>query len=117
MYCTHCGKEIDDKAVICINCGVPMHSLRTIVPANTAEPKRANSLGIAGFVISILSVWLGVLFCIPSILGLVFSIVGMANMKKYNSANGLAIAGLVLSILSLMLWTFFWVVMLGESMM
>jgi TM2 domain-containing membrane protein YozV len=22
MYCTNCGKSIDDKAVICVNCGV-----------------------------------------------------------------------------------------------
>ncbi len=23
MYCKNCGKEINDKAVICVNCGVP----------------------------------------------------------------------------------------------
>lgn len=23
MYCKNCGKEIDDKAVICVHCGVP----------------------------------------------------------------------------------------------
>jgi len=23
MYCANCGKQIDDKAVICIGCGVP----------------------------------------------------------------------------------------------
>jgi len=23
MYCRNCGKQIDDKAAICINCGVP----------------------------------------------------------------------------------------------
>jgi len=23
MYCRNCGKEIDDKAVICVYCGVP----------------------------------------------------------------------------------------------
>lgn len=23
MFCTHCGKEIDDKAVVCIHCGCP----------------------------------------------------------------------------------------------
>ena len=23
MYCSNCGKQIDDKAVICIGCGVP----------------------------------------------------------------------------------------------
>ena len=23
MYCTNCGKQIDDKAVVCVYCGVP----------------------------------------------------------------------------------------------
>ena len=23
MYCSNCGKEIDDKAAICVHCGVP----------------------------------------------------------------------------------------------
>jgi len=23
MYCRNCGKEVDDKAVVCISCGVP----------------------------------------------------------------------------------------------
>ena len=25
MYCTNCGKEIDDKAVVCIHCGVAIN--------------------------------------------------------------------------------------------
>lgn len=35
MYCTNCGKEIDDKAVVCVHCGVPT------VPISTpsTEPK------------------------------------------------------------------------------
>ena len=24
MYCTNCGKQIDDKAVVCVYCGVPV---------------------------------------------------------------------------------------------
>ena len=23
MYCRNCGKQIDDKAVVCVHCGVP----------------------------------------------------------------------------------------------
>ena len=23
MYCTNCGKQIDDRAVVCVHCGVP----------------------------------------------------------------------------------------------
>lgn len=27
MFCSNCGKEIDDKAIICINCGVKTPNL------------------------------------------------------------------------------------------
>ena len=27
MYCSNCGKEIDDKAVVCVYCGVATHNL------------------------------------------------------------------------------------------
>lgn len=27
MFCKHCGKEIDDEAVICPNCGVQVGDL------------------------------------------------------------------------------------------
>ncbi|MDZ4907450.1 zinc-ribbon domain-containing protein, partial [Clostridium perfringens] len=26
MFCKNCGKEIDDKASICVHCGVPTNS-------------------------------------------------------------------------------------------
>lgn len=26
MFCNNCGKEIDDKAVVCVHCGVPTKS-------------------------------------------------------------------------------------------
>lgn len=29
MFCKNCGKEIDDKASICINCGVSTHSINS----------------------------------------------------------------------------------------
>jgi len=28
MYCRNCGKTVDDKAVVCINCGVPVNTGR-----------------------------------------------------------------------------------------
>lgn len=33
MYCTNCGKEIDDKAVICPNCGVPTENFKSVQTA------------------------------------------------------------------------------------
>lgn len=61
----------------------------------------ANGVGIAGFVVGLVSVFL------PLILGLVGGMVGLglsiAGMTRPQSRKGLAIAGLVLSIVAILL--------------
>lgn len=69
-----------------------------------AEPKGTNGLGLAGFVIGLLSLITGMYFCISAVIGLIFSIFGVMNRKKYKSCNGLAIAGVVLSAVALVGW-------------
>ena len=101
MYCKNCGKEIDDKAVICVHCGVAVGEI-------AKEDEKINKFGIAGFVVSLLSLWFGIYFCIASIVGLVLSVVGVAKRKNCNSANGLATAGLVIGIVSTILWVLVW---------
>lgn len=69
-----------------------------------------NGLGIAGFVVSLVSLWLGLYFCIASVVGLILSAVAVAKREKY-SLGGLAIAGLVVSIVSLMIWVVVWIIL------
>lgn len=39
-YCTHCGKELLDEAVICLNCGCKSHVINTASqPTQTPAPK------------------------------------------------------------------------------
>ena len=37
-FCTHCGKEIADEAVICLNCGCKTQNGNTFTPSPTAAP-------------------------------------------------------------------------------
>ncbi|MDE6373920.1 MAG: zinc-ribbon domain-containing protein [Clostridia bacterium] len=132
MFCRNCGKEIDDNAVFCPHCG--SQTLNTaggqpqaqqqpqvtpvgqpnVQPFNVApqtEPKGTNGLGIAGFVLGLLSLYLGVYFCITPIVGLVLSIIGVTKMKTFKSCNGLAIAGLVISIIATVIWGLVWLIL------
>lgn len=102
MFCKNCGKEIDDKAAICVYCGVP-------TKAECEEKEKTNGFGIAGFVVSLVSLWLGSFYCIASIVGLVLSIIGMSKSKVCGKCNGLAVAGLVIGIISLVIWGIIWI--------
>lgn len=107
MYCRNCGKEIDDKAVICPNCGVAQIEL------NLVEVKPVNGMGITGFVIGLLSLFLGALYCIPPIVGIVISGIGISRSTQYR-LNGFAVTGLILSIIALLIWGSAFIVVLSS---
>ena len=46
MFCKNCGKEIDDKAAICPNCGVPTETT-AVTPGATHNAADAPSTGFA----------------------------------------------------------------------
>jgi len=71
---------------------------------------KSNGIGIAGFILAILSLFLG---WIPFIgwvmwlLGLIFSAVGISKAKKIKKGMGLSVAGLVISLLGVILLILF----------
>lgn len=108
MYCTHCGNQIDDNAVVCIHCGVSVKQKQ-----EQEQHQKVNVCGIIGFIAGIITYVFGffimlspALLIIPTV-GLILSIIGTAMRKSYNSCNGLAVAGLVLSILAVAVWFLF----------
>ena len=96
MFCKNCGKEIDDKASVCIHCGVPVkHETQQVVVSNAPS----NGVAIAGFVLSF--------FSFAAVLGLILSIVGLQKSKQpeFNGkGKGLAIAGIILSCITIGYW-------------
>ncbi len=65
--------------------------------------KNKNGLGIAGFTLSILGIFLGPAL-IFNLVGFILSAVGVGLRHRYEKRNGLAVAGLVISLIFLLLW-------------
>ena len=103
MFCAHCGQEIGDADKLCCYCGRPKDSHVNFQPKPyypPINPAPTNGMAIAGLICS--------LFGVFSVLGLIFSIVGLVQSGKHPShpGRGIAIAGLVVSIFMILFYTF-----------
>ena len=86
MYCTKCGSEINDQAIICPNCGCATSNY-TLKNGNTSTEDK-NGIAIAGFVCS---------FFIP-LLGWIFGGIGLARANKRNGKfKGFSIASIAIA--------------------
>lgn len=93
MFCSKCGKEIADEAVICTGCGCAVNNSsinKTVSTSAKTEKKTSTSLilGIVGIVFAWLFALVG---HITSIIGIVLGI------KEYKETEKMT--GLVLSII------------------
>ena len=83
-FCKNCGKEIDDKAVICPHCGV----------SQTTQPQVVDNGGFG---------W-GLLGCCIPIVGLILFLVWKDNKPKTAKAAIIgAIVGVVISVICYLL--------------
>lgn len=80
-YCTKCGQEVMEEAVVCPHCGCEVE---------TPKKDETNGMAIAGFVCS---------FFIP-LLGWIFGGLGLKKSKEANKGRGLSVAALIISTVS-----------------
>lgn len=127
MFCESCGSSVPDGQAFCSNCGAPVNQAAQAQPvyqqpvAQPVQPvyqqpvvaqpvvqpvivqqpaAKSSGLAIAGLIMGIFTLifcWVPVVGFILGILGLIFSIAGIA--KKNGGAKGAAIAGLVMTII------------------
>lgn len=89
MFCKNCGNTVNDKAIVCLHCGVQLNELQ-----KNNSKDNGNILAIVGFVLS---------FFI-AIAGLVCSLIGYNKaVKEGTEHKGLALAGIIISISSMAL--------------
>lgn len=116
MFCGHCGKQIDNEAVICPNCGTPTtnsaaanYAASQTAPANTtavqpvqssapasSSSKIVDTFAILGLVLSIVGVLMMTITGLVAILGAVFSIVAFA-LNKDHAKKALVTAAFVIA--------------------
>lgn len=87
-FCTNCGNELDDRAIMCPKCGVALTQT-----TNASNGSSSNGMAIAGFILS---------FFIP-LLGLIFSILGLKRSKETNNGKGLSTAGIIISCVTMVI--------------
>ena len=87
-FCSNCGNEVADQAVICPKCGVSTGQNAAVSNNNNGT---SNGMAIAGFILS---------FFVP-LLGLIFSIIGLKKVKETNKGKGLSTAGVIISSIAL----------------
>ena len=95
MFCSKCGKEINNDSKFCPECGVTISGeIQQPVIIQTTESKETCGLCIAGFIVSFIS----------GTIGLILSILGLKKCKKEKlSGKGLGYAGLTISIIKLVI--------------
>ena len=65
---------------------------------------RSNGIGTAGFVLALLTLFLGwipLIGWVMWLLGLIFSAMGISKAKKVKTGMGLSVAGLVISLIGI----------------
>lgn len=75
-FCTHCGSQLDDNAVICPHCGCPTE-LYYAGGNRSPKPRVYSPLSIVGFVLA---------FIVP-LAGLICSIISFNSAKSDNNVR------------------------------
>lgn len=81
-FCSNCGKEVDDAAVICPSCGCQVGSMQ-----NSSSNQEISGMAIAGLILSFFT----------AIIGLIVSIIAFKNAKAEgnNRSKTVALAGII----------------------
>lgn len=95
-YCSKCGNEILDEAVVCPNCGCKIQKI---------SKKHNNGLGITALVLSIIGFWTGWLGIgvFLDVLAIILGVCAFVKAKKSSANTGLSIAGTIIATVSLLI--------------
>ena len=100
-YCSNCGEQMDEKAVICVKCGVPVNGGSTITQSTSTQnsvpaPKKGNGAATASLVLGIIGLICGVISVIIAVVLAVF-VFGFTSTvtSTYDYYSGYSVASAV----------------------
>ncbi|MBR5278541.1 MAG: DUF4190 domain-containing protein [Clostridia bacterium] len=94
MFCPKCGKEINDEAVVCVNCGCAVNNAKV----KTASNSDGKGFAIASLICGIVSIIMFAIITGP--LGIVFG----AIAKNKGNTSPMATAGIVCGVIGVIGW-------------
>ena len=109
MYCSGCGKEIEEEVQYCPHCGknLRVQPSETAVEQQAEKPRqnkeiKINTLSIIGFVISLISLFLN-FFGIVGIGAVIVSVIALMQIKEKNeNGKGFALTGVIVGSVSVL---------------
>lgn len=109
MFCSNCGAQINDKAVICVKCGVMVQKASQDVAEN-AGMRMLLPIGRSGWAIA--AGYCGLLSIIPfvGVLAIVFGILALRDIEAHPEKHGAGrawfgiITGIIFSIITLLIF-------------
>ena len=105
MFCTNCGKEINDNAAICPYCGVVAN--KNALSNASSNTNQSNTMAIVGFIFSFFF----------ALVGLICSIIGFKIAPEFGgNGKGLALAGIIISSISIIITIIVFVVVIGGAL-
>jgi len=100
MYCSRCGKEINDSAAFCPECGYATR-LTAVQPQASATPPEAVSKANTAMIFAIIGLFFAGVICgiIAAVMG--GTAISMANADKEQRGRSKAIGAVVLGIIDI----------------
>ena len=101
MFCKECGKEINDKAVVCVHCGVPTVAPQKGTSQSDAALRMILPVGRSGYAIAAGYLGLFSILLIFAPFALLFGILGVRDIKKNKDKHGMgrAIFGIIMGVI------------------